>query len=101
VKASCPICGDVEFGAGGLRLIVCSSRSRYEFTCPTCREHVSKPANADVIRLLILGGVEPENVPAEALEVHEGPPIGQRDVDRFLALLAKVPDDMIAATAAA
>jgi hypothetical protein len=87
IKATCPCCGDVELTRDQLRLVVHPVRDRsfYAFTCPACQDDVRKPAGAEVIRLLKLGGVEPEqvDVPAEATQVHEGPVLTEDDLLDF------------------
>jgi hypothetical protein len=101
VKASCPTCGDVELTACELRFVLNSvaDRSFYQFTCDTCDGRVTKPACQAVVRLLILGGVEPErvDVPAEALEDHHGPALTWDDVLDFAAALDRT--DLVAAQA--
>lgn len=87
IKATCPCCGDVELNRDQLRLVVHPVRERsfYSFVCPSCGDDVRKPAGAEVIRLLKMGGVEPEqvDVPAEATEVHEGPVLTEDDLLDF------------------
>ena len=103
IKASCPSCGDVELTPHQERLVVCSvkSWSYYAFSCTTCQEEIRKPAGRDVVALLISGGVvaEPWNIPAEALEEHEGPSLNYDDVLDFALWLEQA--DMLAAAAAA
>jgi len=103
IKASCPSCGDVELTPQQVRLVVCSvkSWSYYAFSCTSCQEEIRKPAGRDVVALLISGGVvaEPWNVPAEALEEHQGPTLNYDDVLDFALWLEQA--DMLAAAAAA
>lgn len=102
IKASCPVCGDVELTPPQVRLVVCSVRawSSYSFTCPTCQDVVRKPAGDDVVQLLTSGGVPAEDwvVPGEALEEHVGPGITWDDVLDFS--LALDSGDFLAAAAA-
>jgi len=102
IKASCPSCGDVELTPLQVRLVVCSIRtwSYYAFACTTCLEEVRKPAGRDVVALLISGGVlaEPWNVPAEALEEHQGPALNYDDVLDFALWLDQA--SLVAAAAA-
>lgn len=102
IKASCPGCGDVELTPQQVRLVVCSvkSWSYYAFTCPQCLEEIRKPAGRDVVALLISGGVvaEPWQVPAEALEEHDGPVLSYDDVLDFALWLENA--DLVAAAAA-
>ena len=87
IKARCPECGDVDLTPKDVRLLVCSesSRSRYEFACTKCGDIVNKPADDHIISLLISGGIVPEVfvLPAEALEVHTGPPLTYDDLLDF------------------
>lgn len=91
VRASCPVCGDVELIGSQVRLVTSNveERSFYSFTCPTCGDLVRKPAPVDVVRLLTAGGIRAERfeVPAEALEVHLGVPLSWDDVMDFRSLL--------------
>jgi hypothetical protein len=102
IKATCPTCGEVELTADDLTLMVCSqaSLSYYAFRCPRCIEEIRKPADDHIISLLISGGVRATNwnVPAEALEEHDGSSISYDElldfalaVDRtdYLAALAE------------
>ncbi len=79
IKATCPCCGDVELTRDQVNLTVhpVKDRSSYAFVCPQCGDEVRKPAGAEVIRLLKMGGVTAivVEVPAEAIEQHEGPRI--------------------------
>jgi hypothetical protein len=101
IKASCPSCGDVDLTPHQVRLVVCSvaAWSYYAFMCATCHDEVRKPAGRDTVALLISGGVvaEPWNVPAEALEVHDGSPVNYDDVLDFAIWLEQA--DLLAAAA--
>lgn len=87
IKASCPICGDVELTPRQVRLVTSNlpERSFYSFDCDGCGEQVRKPAGEEVVRLLTVGGVVAERlqVPAEALEEHRGPKLTWDDVIDF------------------
>lgn len=91
IKASCPICGDVELTPREVRLVTSNlpERAYYSFYCDGCGDLVRKPAGEEVIRLLTVGGVVAEHlhVPAEALEEHRGPAISWDDVIDFSAWL--------------
>jgi hypothetical protein len=99
IKASCHVCGDVELKPAQLRLVVCSrvEWSYYAFTCPTCRDEVRKPADEEIVALLVSGGVVAEHwiIPAEALEEHDGARITYDDVLDFALGLDRV--DLLAA----
>lgn len=94
IKASCPVCGDIELTPGQLRLVVCtrSDWSFYSFLCATCQDEIKKPADSEVVSLLVSGGVIAEQwvIPAEALEDHEGPTITYDDVLDFALTLDRV-----------
>lgn len=100
IKASCPVCGDVELTPQQVRLVVNSvaERSFYAFTCTSCGDRVSKPAGAEVVRLLTLGGLVAElvEVPDEALEEHDGRPFSWDDVLDFSQWLTDT-DDLVSA----
>jgi rRNA maturation protein Nop10 len=91
IKATCPGCGEVDLGADDILLRIGASRSvnTYGFTCPECGDFVEKPADDRIVRLLLSGGVVPVpvHVPAEALEVHDGPAISHDDILDFHELL--------------
>lgn len=91
IKASCPGCGEVNLTAEDvvLRIGVTQTANSYCFSCPGCSQYVEKPADERVVRLLLSGGVTPQliQVPAEALEIHEGPPITHDDLLAFHELL--------------
>ena len=99
IKTSCPVCGDVELTPAQMRLIVCSRTewSYYAFRCTTCRDEIRKPADQEVVTLLISGGVAPEQwiIPAEAMEDHHGPAITYDDVLDFALSLDQI--DQLAA----
>ncbi len=87
IKASCPVCGDVELTPEQMQLIVCNQaeRSYYAFHCPNCTDQVRKPADEEIITLLQSGGVEATDwhIPAEALEDHYGPTISYDEILDF------------------
>jgi hypothetical protein len=94
IKASCPMCGDVELKPAQLRLVVCSRSewSYYAFTCPTCTDEVRKPADEEIVALLVSGGVAAErwHVPAEVLEAKTGSAITYDDVLDFVLNLDRI-----------
>lgn len=91
IKATCPICGEVDLTAGDILLRIGSVTgfNTYGFSCPTCGDFVQKPADDRVVRLLLSGGVVPVPlyIPAEALEPRDGPPITHDDLLEFHELL--------------
>jgi hypothetical protein len=73
IKASCPICGDLDLGPDDVTLTVWAGplrqdRNNYCFHCPKHDEAVTKHASLDTIRRLVSGGVHVTRitVPAEA-----------------------------------
>lgn len=87
IKASCPVCGDVELTPEQMQLIVCNlvERSYYAFECPNCTDEVRKPADEEIISLLQSGGVAATSwhIPAEAMEDHYGPTISYDEILDF------------------
>ena len=94
IKTSCPVCGDVELTPAQMRLVVCtrSEWSFYSFACATCQDEIKKPADTEVVTLLVSGGVVAEHwvIPAEALEEHTGSAITYDDVLDFALGLDRV-----------
>jgi hypothetical protein len=88
IKATCPMCGDVDLTPRQVRVRVVEaieegdSRRTYAFGCPACHAEVEKSADEEVVRLLTSAGVRIERiaVPAEAREPHHGGPIGYDDL---------------------
>ena len=87
IKATCPACGEIDLGPQDivLRIGASSAVNTYGFSCPTCEAFVEKKADDRVVRLLLSGGVVPVpvHIPAEALEVHTGPPLTYDDLLDF------------------
>jgi hypothetical protein len=99
IKATCPTCGDVDLTTDDVRLRVCSRSelSFYAFDCPQCTEEIRKPADDNIVTVLIAGGVVAEvwEVAEEAFEVHSGPALSYDDLLDFVTAL-KSTDDLIA-----
>src|SRR3954453_19105879 len=91
IKATCPMCGDVQLSRDDVRLVLHPVRDRsfYSFVCTQCDDEVRKPAGPEVVRLLRMGGVVPENAdfPAEAAEEHHGPVLTRDDLLDFVQWL--------------
>src|SRR3954470_6343883 len=91
IKATCPVCGDVQLSRDQVRLVLHPVRDRsfYSFMCTSCDDEVRKPAGPEVVRLLRMGGVLPENAdfPAEAAEEHHGPALTRDDLLDFVQWL--------------
>lgn len=94
IRATCPVCGEIELKPAQVRLVVCtrSDLSFYAFTCTKCAQEVRKPADDEVVALLVSGGVVAETwrIPAEALEQHAGPQITYDDVLDFVLAVGRV-----------
>ncbi len=88
IKASCYDCGEIELTADDVTLMVCNhaASSYYTFVCPGCEALVRKPADDHVVSLLMSGGVRAEvwEIPAEALEEHNGPQLTYDDLLDFV-----------------
>lgn len=87
IRASCPTCGDVEFGSDDLSVRVCTADNSgsYAFRCPECGLAVAKPADTRVVELLTASGarIEVWDLPAEMGEIHSGPPVTYDDILEF------------------
>lgn len=89
VSAHCESCDDtVQLAAEAITLKVNKYAPRlsfYTFVCPRCLKNNHKYADDHIISLLMSGGIEPEivDVPAEALEPHEGARINLEDLRAF------------------
>lgn len=60
IKATCPICGDVDLDKPRSVEVIdarCYNCSSYTFTCPSCGERVTKPADEDVVLVLAGAGM--------------------------------------------
>ena len=93
IKASCPTCGEVELTPADVSLMVCSHAplSYYAFVCGTCGEEIRKPADDHVVSLLVSGGVPAQvwDLPAEVLEVKDGPVLSYDDLLDFALQLGE------------
>ena len=80
----------------GRRCVSSSARAPtgryYSFLCTTCQDEIRKPADDEVVTLLVSGGVIAEHwvIPAEALEEHHGAAITYDDVLDFALGLDRV-----------
>ncbi len=87
IRASCPTCGDVELRIGDVEVKMCSSTGEgsYVFRCPSCLLAVSKPAEPNVVEVLVASGVRLSTwqLPAELDEPHYGPPISYDELLEF------------------
>jgi hypothetical protein len=86
----CPSCGEVDLTSDQVWLVIANAadRSHYRFRCASCDRSVSRHADETVVALLAeLVAVEELEIPAEALESHDGPPLTSDDLlDLVLAL---------------
>lgn len=85
IKATCPVCGDVDLTPSDVRLTVAKSAgwAVYTFNCTGCMDSIEKPADDEVVALLSSAGVVVDEVPAEALEAHSGASLSYDDVLDF------------------
>ena len=101
----CPSCGEVDLSSDQVWLVIASEpdRSHYRFRCAGCERSVRRPADETVVALLTeLVAVEELEIPAEALESHEGPPLTSDDLlDLVLALDGRTAVGSTAANASA
>ena len=93
IRATCPICGEVDLRPHDIELEIVrdlldgvAEGSCYRFECPTCDELVTKPADERIAKLLTTGGVAVRE--GAACEPHpEAPPTGPRlTLDDLIAL---------------
>lgn len=93
IKASCPTCGEVEMTENDIILMVSNTtgRSYYEFDCDKCDLQIRKPADNEVISLLVRGGVTATvlDLPAEFLETKTGLRISYDDILDFALKLGE------------
>jgi hypothetical protein len=82
IKATCPVCGDVDLTPAQVRLTVAAAAgwATYTFKCVSCHDLIEKAADDEVVALLSSAGVLVDNVPGEVLESHPGKPISYDDV---------------------
>lgn len=84
IRATCPICGEVDLRPDDIELEIVrdvldsvGEGSCYRFSCPTCEEEVTKPADERIARLLTTGGVSVRETP-DLVPHPEAPPAGPR-----------------------
>lgn len=73
IRATCPVCGEVDLRPHDIELEIVrepmadvGQGSCYRFSCPTCTDVVTKPADERIAKLLTTGGVpviEAEDLP--------------------------------------
>ena len=91
IRILCRDCGEVRFGSSSARLHVDanSGTARMSFPCPKCGVRSVRCLPAPVVNQLRRAGVAVLLLtrPAEADEVHGGPPLDELDVADFVRLL--------------
>ncbi|HYI61670.1 MAG TPA: hypothetical protein VEW93_07675 [Acidimicrobiales bacterium] len=91
IRATCTDCGDVEMTSDDVVVRVCvdDGRGSYTFRCPHCGMAMAKPAEPQVVELLIASGVRLDRwrLPAELGERRRGAPIDHDDLLDFHRLL--------------
>ena len=86
IRATCPSCGEIDLRPNDIELEVVrtpvgevAAGSSYSFSCPTCSDTVTKPADERIASLLRSGGVVVIERTREARPRHpEAPPSGPR-----------------------
>lgn len=103
VRATCSLCrAFIEVPPAKIRLVLVMAGDQpasaapldfFEWPCTRCSGMSHQAAGHSLLRLLLMVGVEPEicEVPAEAMEVHSGPPVSADDVLDFLLDAAATP----------
>ncbi len=98
IRATCPMCGEVDLRPDDIELDIIrdviedvAEGSCYRFSCPTCTETVTKPADQRIARLLTTGGVS-VRVQGQHNEPHpeapgDGPALTLDDLISFHQLL--------------
>lgn len=101
IKASCPVCGDVELTADAVTVWVGlqGARSHFDFTCPECHDLVKSPADDWHTALLLWANAPARRIPGEVSEEHHGGPLTYDDYLDFCLDLAEI--DLLAAVAGA
>ena len=93
IKASCPSCGEVELTPDDVSLMVCTHAplSYYAFDCVGCGFEIRKPADEQVVSLLVSGGVPATvwDLPAEYLEPKIGAVLSYDDLLDFALQLGE------------
>jgi predicted RNA-binding Zn-ribbon protein involved in translation (DUF1610 family) len=93
IRALCRDCGEVRFRSSLARLHADagSETARVSFPCPKCGVRSVRRLPAPVVNELRRAGVVMELLtrPAEADEVHEGPPLNELDAADFVRLLER------------
>ena len=91
IRATCSECGDVELRSRDLEVRICSDTDTgtYIFRCPVCRMTEVKPADDQIVDILVAAGVRCTEwaLPSELHERPTGEPITHDDVLDFHHLL--------------
>jgi hypothetical protein len=90
IRATCPSCGNVEFGIQAIVVVSQvhpSTPATYRFECPCCERPVLRTAEPEIIDLLLSVGVlmETRRIPLEQVSSSFAslPAFTLSDVDRF------------------
>lgn len=104
IRATCSDCGDVELHSHNLSVRVCldTQSATYLFRCPECSMVEVRPAEGDVVEVLVSAGVAVTewHLPAELDERPSGSPITHDDLLDFHTMLedADWMDELITGT---
>jgi predicted RNA-binding Zn-ribbon protein involved in translation (DUF1610 family) len=86
IRTNCPRCGEVEMDAEVVLLAFAepSGEGSYSFVCPVCEEVIRKPADRNIVALLLSAGVQvhPEASPPKP-EVGQAPSPGGSGAPAF------------------
>lgn len=102
LRTKCPNCGDVEMAPChvSMRLAASGDRGHYAFTCPACRNHVSKPVTPAIASVLLSAGVRPDRLgepdgsssdPPDETPLQHAPPF---TLDDLIAFHFALEDDL-------
>lgn len=94
IRADCPSCGQVEFSTNNLTLTLypgVPERNYYVFRCPGCVADVATFCSEENVQKL-LGSVRIDvvDLPAEALEERDAPPLAVDDLLDFINALSAI-----------
>ena len=94
-STTCPTCGELELTSDQMWLVLTSAgRAHYAFVCPDCGLHVRRTVDDDTAAMLApFMAVEEIDVPAEAQESHDGPPL---ELDDLIDLMLDLEHELTA-----
>ncbi len=96
ITTRCARCGDVDLLAEQMWLVMAEPRERthFAFRCPECQVVERHFVDDETLSVLLqLLPVEEVNLPAEALETHDGPALTEDDLIDLMIGLDCVADE--------